>query len=82
MTAPTPGTVKDTRIWVIGDAGTNTSGQKSVRDAYYTFTGTKHTDLWLMLGDNAYSDGTDAEYQNAVFGSMNAYAALLRKSVV
>jgi hypothetical protein len=82
VTAPTPGTTKDTRIWVIGDAGTNTSSQKAVRDAYTTFTGTRHTDLWLMLGDNAYTDGTDAEYQNAVFGSTNAYAALLRKSVV
>jgi hypothetical protein len=82
VTSPTPGTSKNTRVWVIGDAGTNNSGQKAVRDAYYSFTGTKHTDLWLMLGDNAYQDGTDAEYQNAVFGSTNAYAALLRKSVV
>lgn len=81
-TAPTPGTVKDTRVWVIGDAGTNTSSQKAVRDAYYSFTGTKHTDLWLMLGDNAYNDGTDLDYQNGVFGSTNAYAAILRKSVV
>lgn len=82
VTAPMPGVAKNTRVWVIGDAGTNTSSQKAVRDAYVAFTGTRHTDLWLMLGDNAYNDGTDAEYQNAVFGSTNAYAALLRKSVV
>ncbi len=82
VTAPTPGTAKNTRVWVLGDAGTNNSNQKAVRDAYYSFTGTRHTDLWLMLGDNAYTDGTDAEYQNAVFGSTNAYAAMLRKSVL
>src|SRR5688500_6807269 len=82
VTAPLPGVAKNTRVWIIGDAGTNTSSQKAVRDAYYSFTGTRHTDLWLMLGDNAYNDGTDAEYQNAVFGSTNAYAALLRKPVV
>ncbi len=82
VTAPTPGTAKNTRVWVLGDAGTNNSSQKAVRDAYYAFTGTRHTDLWLMLGDNAYTDGTDAEYQNAVFGSTNAYAAMLRKSVL
>jgi hypothetical protein len=82
VTAPTPGTAKSTRIWALGDAGTNDSNQKAVRDAYYSFTGTRHTDLWLMLGDNAYNDGTDAEYQNAVFGSTNAYKAMLRKSVL
>jgi hypothetical protein len=32
-----------------------------------------------MLGDNAYSDGTDSEYQAAVF---DMYAAMLRKSVL
>ena len=34
---------------------------------------------WLMLGDNAYSDGTDAEYQDAVF---DMYPSLLRQTVV
>jgi acid phosphatase type 7 len=74
-----PSTEKPTRIWVIGDAGTANANQRAVRDAYYAFTGSRHTDLWLMLGDNAYGDGTDAEYQAAVF---NIYGALLRKSIV
>ncbi len=78
-TAPVPGTVKPTRIWVIGDAGDGDANQRAVRDAYYTFTGTRDTDLWLMLGDNAYDNGTDSEYQTAVF---DMYADLLRKSVV
>lgn len=67
------------RVWVLGDAGTQTSSQIAVRDAYYGFTGTKHTDLWLMLGDNAYETGTDTEYQGAVF---DMYPAMLRKSVL
>jgi hypothetical protein len=37
--------------------------------------GSRHTDLWLMLGDNAYNNGLDHEYQAAVF---NAYPAMLR----
>jgi hypothetical protein len=78
VTAPQPGTSKNTRIWVIGDAGTGSSSQTAVRDAYYSYTGTRHTDLWLQLGDNAYSTGTDAEYQSKMF---NVYAAMLRKSV-
>ena len=79
VTAPAPGTAQSTRIWVIGDAGTALPEQIAVRDAYETFTGARHTDLWLMLGDNAYYSGLDAEYQTAVF---EVYTNLFRKSVV
>ena len=78
VTAPVPGTAKPTRLWVIGDAGTALPEQIAVRDAYEGFTGGRHTDLWLMLGDNAYYSGLDAEYQTAVF---DIYTNLLRKSV-
>jgi hypothetical protein len=64
---------------VIGDSGTANANAAAVRDAYINYTGNRHTDLWLMLGDNAYQSGTDAEYQNAVF---NMYPTLLRQSVV
>src|SRR5262245_64738568 len=77
ITAPT--NARPTRIWAIGDFGTADSNQEAVRDAYYRFTGTRETDLWLMLGDNAYSGGTDEEYQAAVF---DVYPAILRQSVV
>lgn len=77
-TSPTPGTRKPYRVWIIGDAGTANSSQAAVRDAYYNLTGSRHTDVWLQLGDNAYSDGTDSEYQKAVF---DMYSTLLRKSV-
>lgn len=78
VTAPPSGTARATRIWVLGDAGNGTADQRRVRDAYYTFAGTTHTDLWLQLGDNAYDSGSDAEYQANVF---NVYGAMLRKSV-
>src|SRR5216117_1053841 len=55
------------------------TNQAAVRDAYLAFTGSRHTDLWLMLGDNAYPDGTDAQYQAAVF---DMYPALLHNSPV
>src|SRR5947207_8048779 len=79
LTAPGTGTTKATRIWVLGDSGTNDSSARAVRDAYYNYTGSRHTDLWLMLGDNAYSDGTDSEYQTALF---DTYPTMLRKSVL
>jgi hypothetical protein len=84
MTSPPPGTRQPIRTWVIGDAGTasaagNVGLQAAVRDAYAKFTDKRPTDLWLMLGDNAYSTGTDAQYQIAVF---DMYRDLLKTSVV
>ena len=74
-----PAQAKPTRVWVIGDAGTGSAGQRAVRDAYYNYTGARGTDLWLMLGDNAYDNGTDSDYQSKVF---DVYRDLLRNSTV
>jgi hypothetical protein len=79
VTAPAAGTAKNTRVWVIGDSGTADANARAVRDAYLAFSGSRHTDLWLMLGDNAYNDGTDQEYQGAVF---DMYPSVLRTSVL
>lgn len=83
VTSPRHGTRLPVRTWVVGDAGTAGSkgyeGQQAqVRDAYQTFTGARHTDVFLQLGDNAYSTGTDAEYQVAVFAT---YRDMMRKTV-
>ena len=80
ITPPVAGTAKPTRIWVIGDMGFGSVEQNQVRDAYYNYTGSTYTDLWLWLGDNAYNSGTDAEYQNNVFN--NRYEKMLRQTVV
>lgn len=79
VTFPVAGATKATRVWVLGDPGTGNTSQAAVRDAYYSFTGSTHTDVWLMLGDNAYSTGTDSEFQSKMF---NVYPAMLRKSVL
>jgi acid phosphatase type 7 len=79
VTAPMTGTAKQTRIWVLGDSGTADANARAVRDAYLNFTGQTRTDLVLMLGDNAYDDGTDAEYQRAVF---DMYPMVLRNTVL
>ncbi len=78
-TPPLVGTPDPMRFWILGDSGTANADAMAVRDAYYAYTGTTHTDLWLMLGDNAYSNGTDVEYQAAVF---DIYPEMLRKSVL
>lgn len=78
-TPPPVGPAQPTRIWVLGDPGTKNAVQTAVRDAYYKYTGSRPTDLWLLLGDNAYPDGTDADYQKAIF---EMYPTLLRTSPV
>ncbi len=74
-----PAAPKPVRAWVIGDPGTGTAVQSAVRDSYNSFAGTNRTDIWLMLGDNAYDSGTDAQYQAAVF---DMYPEMLRNTVV
>jgi hypothetical protein len=79
-TSPPVGTRRPVRFWALGDAGTAGNGdperQQSTRDAFYTYAAnTREPDIWLMLGDNAYNSGTDAEYQRAVF---NLYPNTLR----
>lgn len=76
-TPPLAGTAKNTRVWVLGDAGTKDANQINVRDAFYAFTGSRTPDLCLLLGDNAYDDGTDAEFQAAIF---DIYPTMLRRS--
>jgi len=79
VTAPVAGTAVPTRIWVLGDSGTANANAQAVSNAFLNFTGSTHTNLWLMLGDNAYETGTDSEFQAAVF---NMYPTILRKSVL
>jgi len=78
-TSPTPGTAGAYRFWVTGDGGFGTGVHMpdtvAVRDAYATFQGGAETNLFLLLGDNAYLVGSDADYQAALF---NMHAALLR----
>jgi hypothetical protein len=81
-TAPVPGTAVDTRIWIVGDCGRGTQVQANGRNAYYSstggasFTGSRIPDLNLQMGDNAYTSGTDVEYQTGYF---NMYANIFRK---
>ncbi|HEY0552543.1 MAG TPA: metallophosphoesterase family protein [Verrucomicrobiae bacterium] len=78
VTAPVPGTPKPVRIWAIGDFGTGYQPQYDVRNAYVNFTSGRRTDVWLMLGDNAYYNGYDSDYQSYCF---NIYPAQFRQGV-
>jgi len=83
QTAPNVGEKQFFRAWILGDVGTANQDQRDVRDQYYNYVNTastnpNQTDMMLFLGDNAYNDGTDTEYQAAVF---DIYPDMLKKSV-
>ncbi len=78
-TAPAVGTTPPVRAWILGDSGQPTAAAFDVRDAYTGWSAGRSTDLWLMLGDNAYSSGTDSEYQVGVF---DQYPLMLRQSAL
>ena len=69
-TYPTPGEETPLTAWILGDCGTGNNNARNVRNAYYNYIGDQHTDMVLFLGDNAYTDGTDTEYQSALFQNM------------
>ena len=80
VTAPTVGTEKKTNVWITGDCGNNSTNQTNVRNRYATYIGSNYTDVWLLLGDNAYDAGTDTEYQSKFF---NVYKDdMLKKTVL
>ena len=77
-TAPETGSLPadgNIRIWIVGDSGVggyvpSRSGSAEVRDGFYSWMASgdqEPADLFLMLGDNAYSNGTDVEHQGAIF---------------
>jgi hypothetical protein len=76
-TSPNPGEPSATRVWALGDSGTANATAAAVRDAYYRFAGDTVTNVWLTVGDNAYRNGSDYEYQVALF---DMYGVMLRKT--
>ncbi len=66
-TAPAEGSADPFRVFVFGDSGTASRHAADVRDEVMKQHQDRAAAFWLMLGDNAYNNGTDDEYQRAVF---------------
>lgn len=62
-TLPVTGEEKLYRIGVFGDCGNNSTNQRKVRDEVVKYLGNNYMTAWILLGDNAYRDGEDAQYQ-------------------
>jgi guanyl-specific ribonuclease Sa len=78
-TLPITGSTQKVRILAMGDMGTNSNTQVNVRNAYLNYNGSNYTNVWLLVGDNAYESGLDSEYQTNFF---NIYQGSLTKNHV
>lgn len=74
-TAPPTGSNQPFRAWVVGDSGTGSFPQQTVRDAARRHWGDDTPDLFLHMGDMAYGSGTDSQFTLFFFG---IYTDLLR----
>ncbi|MES2005595.1 MAG: metallophosphoesterase family protein [Bacteroidota bacterium] len=77
VTLPPIGKEDKYRIGVFGDCGNNGTNQRNTRDQFEKYLGKDPLTAWILLGDNAYSFGTDMDYQSEFF---NAYKDRLLKS--
>jgi hypothetical protein len=70
-TAPMRGSRAPMRMWIVGDSGTGSSRQRDVTNAAMTASSDRPVDLFLHLGDMAYTTGTEAQF-DANFYAMYA----------
>ncbi len=80
-THPKAGEVADVLFWVVGDSGTGEERQSEVHEAMLLHTGKndRSIDLALHVGDMAYENGTDAQFQEHYF---EMYEPTLRQAVM
>jgi predicted MPP superfamily phosphohydrolase len=69
LTAPLSNTTRKLRFSAIGDCGTGAvnANQADTKNALLSYIGSNDIDATILLGDNAYYSGTDAEYQTGFF---------------
>lgn len=74
------GSSADMRIWVVGDSGTGRIDQAMVHTAMrgYVARTNRYLDHYIHVGDMAYGDGTDRQFQHNFF---EPYQETLRNTV-
>ena len=79
-THPPTGEPAPARIWVVGDSGTGQLHQRLVHEAMRQFTASskRKLDFYLHVGDMAYGQGTDGQFQSRFFAP---YQETLRNTV-
>lgn len=72
FTAPDVGSLQPVKFWVTGDFGNGSTAQAAVRNSFTNYTLNENINGWLWLGDNAYNNGADQDYQLKVFDVYNS----------
>ena len=80
ITLPASSSTRKIRVLAFGDCGNNSTNQANVRDAFISYASARNInpDAWLLVGDNAYNGGLDAEFTSSFF---NIYNATLLKNI-
>lgn len=68
-THPVPGTQRDLYFWAVGDSGTGKTDQQKVFQAMleYNLKNKLTLDMYLHVGDMAYTSGKDSQFQKGFF---------------
>ncbi len=79
-THPKPGPERPVRFWVLGDGGTGREAQVAVHEAMRRTVESERRplDFWIHVGDMAYNEGRDTEFQTRFF---EMYESTLRNKV-
>ncbi|MEC8906657.1 MAG: fibronectin type III domain-containing protein, partial [Verrucomicrobiota bacterium] len=79
-THPQPGTKSPLYFWVVGDSGTGGENQAKVHTAMRKYNQVKNLelDMYIHVGDMAYTSGTDGEFSERFF---KMYEPTLRNTV-
>ncbi len=67
VTVPPATANRKMRIAAFGDCGFFSTNQTFTKQAYMSFLGGREIDALIMMGDNIYETGTDAEWQASFF---------------
>jgi 3',5'-cyclic AMP phosphodiesterase CpdA len=66
-TLPDKNSIRKLRFIAFGDCGNESQNQINVRNSSKAYLGSNDVDAMLLLGDNAYEYGSDADYQTGFF---------------
>lgn len=67
FTLPVAGSTGTVRVAAFGDCGNNSVNQRNVRDQVLNYLHGDYLNAWILLGDNTYPNGSDAEFQQNFF---------------
>lgn len=67
LTSPIPGTPGKYRFWMVGDCGNASTNQTNCKNQFKSYNANRVVNGMLLSGDNAYSSGTNSEFNTKFF---------------